>query len=86
MAYDEMMLWTAKSDLIGSAFLIANFAHFDQKRQWSGMPGRALVGLPTDGVTYSKVNPGNHANYDIFVKSNSVNRKLVRGTTLLVKV
>lgn len=53
---------------------------------WGGMPGRALVGLPTDGVTYSKVNPGNHANYDIFVKSNSVNRKLVRGTTLLVKV
>lgn len=53
---------------------------------WGGNPGRALIGLPTDGITYSKVNPGNHANYDIFVKSNSVNRKLVRGTTLLVKV
>lgn len=38
MAYDEMMLWSAKSELIGNAFLIANFAHFDQKRQWTGMP------------------------------------------------
>lgn len=53
---------------------------------WAGNQARALIGLPTDGVTYSKVNPGNHANYRIFVKSNSVNRKLVRGTSLLVRV
>lgn len=38
MAYDEMMLWSAKSELIGNAFLIANFAHMHQPRKWTGMP------------------------------------------------
>lgn len=41
---------------------------------------RGLLGLPTGKI---KVIPGNHANYDIFVQSRSVNRKLVRGTRLL---
>ena len=27
---------------------------------------------------------GNHGNYDIFIQSNSANRKLVRGTKVLV--
>jgi hypothetical protein len=31
-----------------------------------------------------KVNPGNHANYDLFVQSTSTNRKLVRGSTVLL--
>ena len=53
---------------------------------WGGSDARQLIGLPTDGSTYAKVTPGNHSKYDIFVQSNSVNRKLVRGTTLLVKV
>ena len=41
--------------------------------------GRELLGLPDFEV---KVEPGNHANYDIFVQSTSPNRKLVRGTTV----
>lgn len=41
---------------------------------------RGLLGLPDTDI---KVVPGNHANFDIFVQSKSVNRKLVRGTKLL---
>lgn len=41
----------------------------------------SLLGLPLGENI--KVVPGNHAFYSIFVKSTSVNRKLVRGTTLL---
>lgn len=44
---------------------------------------RAVIGLPTTGTV--KVKPGNHSDYDIFVQSTSVNRKLVRGTKLLYK-
>lgn len=36
--YNELMLWTAKSDLIGNAFLIASFAHKGQIRKWSKQP------------------------------------------------
>lgn len=50
---------------------------------WGGHEVRATLGLPTYGD--GKVTPGNHANYDIFVQSTSTNRKLVRGTTLLVE-
>ena len=49
---------------------------------WSGDEARALIGLPKDVA--AKVSPGNHANYDVFVQSASVNRKLPRGTKLLV--
>jgi hypothetical protein len=52
-----------------------------KKAVYGGQEARTLLGLPTyDDV---KVRPGNHANWDIFVQSTSVNRKLVRGTTLL---
>lgn len=48
---------------------------------YGGQEARSMLGLPLyDDV---KVRPGNHANWDIFVQSTSVNRKLVRGTTLL---
>jgi len=50
---------------------------------YGGPEARDLIGLPT-GVN-AKVEPGNHANYDIFVQSTSTNRKLVRGTKLLVR-
>jgi hypothetical protein len=50
---------------------------------WGGNEARDLVGLPTDG-TNAKVVPLNHATYRIFTESRSVNRKLVRGTSLLV--
>lgn len=48
---------------------------------WGGTEARDLIGLPYGPV---KVEPGNHANYDIFVQSTSTNRKLVRGTRILV--
>lgn len=48
---------------------------------YGGSDARSLLGLPQyDDV---KVRPGNHANWDIYVQSTSVNRKLVRGTNLL---
>lgn len=49
---------------------------------YGGADARSLLGLPDANI---KVRPGNHANYDIFVQSTSVNRKLVRGTTLLYR-
>ncbi len=49
---------------------------------WGGQQARDLIGLPK-GVD-AKVTPGNHANYDIFVQSTSTNRKLPRGTKVLV--
>lgn len=49
---------------------------------FGGQEARTLLGLPQyDDV---KVRPGNHANWDIYIQSTSVNRKLVRGTNLLV--
>lgn len=50
---------------------------------YSGFKARNLIGLPTNAS--AKVIPGNHGNYEIFVQSNSVNRKLVRGTKVLVR-
>lgn len=49
---------------------------------YGGDEARDLLGLPR-GATI-KVIPGNHGKYDIFVQSTSVNRKLVRGTRLLL--
>lgn len=43
---------------------------------------RALLGLPITGTI--PMAPGNHAGYDLFVMSNSNNRKLPRGTTVVV--
>jgi uncharacterized protein YegL len=42
---------------------------------------RSVLNLPSGDL---KVNPGNHANWRLFVQSRSVNRKLVRGTKVLV--
>lgn len=52
------------------------------KKIYGGDQARGLIGLP-QGVE-AKVEPGNHGNYIIYVKSTSVNRKLVRGTKILV--
>jgi len=52
------------------------------KAVWGGQKARELIGLPKG--TPAKVTPGNHADYDIFVQSTSRNRKLPRGTKLLV--
>lgn len=42
---------------------------------------RGLLGLPTVGDV--KVKPGDHGEWDLFVQSNSTNRKLPRGTKLI---
>jgi hypothetical protein len=48
---------------------------------YAGQSARTLLGLPDTGsITLS---PGNHGDYDIFVQSASVNRKLVPGTQVL---
>lgn len=48
---------------------------------YSGVNARQMLGLPYHGTV--KVVPGNHGNYDIFIQSTSVNRKLVKGTQVL---
>ena len=53
-----------------------------KKAVWGGREARDLIKLPHDGT--AKVYPGNHSNYDIYVQSTSVNRKLVRGTKVLI--
>ena len=50
-------------------------------RVYSGVNARALLSLPNQSV---KVNPASHNTFDIFVQSTSVNRKLIKGTKLLV--
>lgn len=49
---------------------------------YGGPDAKQVLGIP-DGTL--SVKPGNHGNFDIFVQSTSVNRKLVRGTKLLVE-
>jgi hypothetical protein len=53
-----------------------------EKTVYGGYEARQLLGLPDNQDV--RVEPGNHGDYDIFVQSTSVNRKLVRGTKLLV--
>lgn len=49
---------------------------------YGGSEARDLLNLTSSGT--SKVTPGNHSNYEIYVQSKSINRKLVRGTNILV--
>lgn len=51
------------------------------KKIYAGVHARQLLGLPFIGTV--KIVPGNHGNYDIFIQSTSVNRKLVSGTVVL---
>ena len=53
------------------------------KRVFGGAEARQLIGLAPTGRC--RVEPGNHANYDIFIQSLSTNRILPRGTKLLVE-
>lgn len=50
---------------------------------YGGNEAREMIGIPAGGQV--KVKPGNHGDYRIFVRSTSMNRKLVRGTYLLVE-
>lgn len=51
---------------------------------YSGFNARDLLGLPHTGDV--KLAPGNHANYEIYVQSTSVNRKLTKGMGLMIWV
>lgn len=51
------------------------------KEIYAGNEARELLGLPV-GQT-CKVKIGNLGNYDVFIQSTSVNRKLVRGTRVI---
>lgn len=51
------------------------------KAVYTGAEARELIGLPDADA---KVTPGNHGDWDIYVQSTSPNRKLVRGTKLLL--
>lgn len=46
-----------------------------------GLSARSLLNLPMYGAI--SLSPGHLGNYDVFIQSTSVNRKLVGGTTLL---
>ena len=52
-----------------------------KKAVYGGEDARSVLGIP-DGTL--RIKPGNHGNFDIFVQSTSNNRKLVRGSKLLV--
>ena len=45
---------------------------------FAGTDARKMIGMPTD--KNARLHPGHHGNYDIFIQSESVNRKLVGGT------
>lgn len=48
---------------------------------YSGSDARNMLGITT--TNNARLHPGDHGNYDIFIQSNSVNRKLVAGTGVL---
>lgn len=48
---------------------------------YAGTAARQMLGLPKYGNI--RLAPGNHGNFDIFVQSTSVNRKLKSGTSLV---
>lgn len=56
------------------------------KHLYGGDQARKLLGIASGPGVTVRVRPGNHANYNLFVQSTSMNRKLVRGTTLLYKI
>lgn len=45
---------------------------------FAGKDARNMIGLPSD--RNARLHPGDHKNFDIFIQSESVNRKLVAGT------
>lgn len=50
---------------------------------FGGNEARRAIGMPDNCEV--RVKPGNHANFRLFVRSTSVNRKLVHGTAVLYK-
>jgi hypothetical protein len=76
-----------KPEVIQPGKLIA-VRHRLSGRVYTGPDARSVLGLPGHEVRVAPAGaaPGSygHAEYDIFVQSTSVNRKLVPGTTLLL--
>lgn len=58
--------------------------HKVSKQIFGGDVRKALKMAESSSGVNLKVEPGNHAEYDIFVQSMSPNRKLVRGTEVLI--
>lgn len=52
-------------------------------KAYGGPSARALLGLPQSGEI--RVAPGNFGNYEVYVKSTSVNRKLYEGNAVVYK-
>lgn len=52
--------------------------HRSTGKIYAGPEVRTMLGLPTNAN--ARLHPGDHANYDIFIQSESTNRKLVGGT------
>jgi hypothetical protein len=48
---------------------------------FAGKEARTMIGLPSD--RNARLHPGDHKNYDIFIQSESVNRKLVGGSGVI---
>lgn len=48
---------------------------------YAGDDARKMIGLPTN--SNARLHPGDHGNYDIFIQSESINRKLVAGTGVI---
>ena len=48
---------------------------------FAGKEARAMIGLPND--RNARLHPGDHKNYDLFIQSESVNRKLVGGSGVI---
>ena len=59
--------------------------HKINKNVYGGDVRKALKMAPATNGVNVKVEPGNHMEYDIFIQSTSPNRKLVRGSDVLIK-
>lgn len=71
---------TKKEDEVQDYKLIA-VRHKTTGAVYAGQAARDIIGLPQYGM--AKVAPGDHGNYDIFIQSTSVNRKLPTGSQVL---
>lgn len=70
-----------KSELVQAKKELAVVAKSDGKRYF-GPQARQLLGLPN---AECRVRPGDHGDWRVFVQSTSLNRKLIGGTSILVR-
>ncbi len=56
------------------------------KTVYAGPETRQLLGIDPTSKDDSKVIPGNHSDYEIYVQSGSINRLLVRGTDVIYMI